>query len=156
MSERDTNKPEIAEQFGQGLLEFVEKTEFGTLQYEAISDFLDLRRLNESLKIDHRNALSSMDDPERNRHWESQARINEYKIAFLEHKISQNESRIKGYQNAYIRLGIGFDELASIAGKEAEEKFPEDKQQQSFYINKIYNGIISKAENIVITKRDTE
>ena len=154
MPERDRNKPEPAEQFGQGLLEFVQSIEFQTPQYEAVSDFLDLRRLQESLKIDNRNALSSMDDPEKNRYWESQTRITELKIAFLEHQISQNQSRVKGYQSAYVHLGIGFDELVSIAGREAEEKFPEDEQQQNFYIGKIFTGVVSKAEDIIVSKRD--
>ena len=127
------------------------KLNLQTPQYEAVSDFLDLRRLQESLKIDNRNALSSMDDPERNRHWESQSRITEFKIANLEHQIIQNQSRVKGYQNAFVHLGIGFDELASIAGREAEDKFPVNEQQQIFYIDKIFTGVVSKAEDIIVT-----
>ena len=154
MPEREINQPESAEKFGQGLLDFVQKTEFQTPQYEAVSDFLDLRRLRASLKIDTRNVLSSMDDPEKNRHWESQTRITEFKIAFLEHQISQNQSRVKGYQSAYVHLGIGFDELVSIAGREAEEKFLEDEQQKTFYIDKKFTGVVSKAEDSIVRKRD--
>jgi len=155
MPERDKNKPETVEQFGQGLLEFVQKTEFQTPEYEAVSDFLDLRRLQESLKIDHRNALSSMDDPEKNRHWESQTRITEFKIAFLEHQISHNQSRVKGYQSAYVHFGIGFDELMSIAGGEAEENFPGDEDQQRFYEAKILNSFFSKIEDAINTIRES-
>jgi len=154
MPERDINKPETAEQFGQGLLEFVQKTEFQTPQYEAASDFLDLRRLQESLKIVNRNAISNIDNSEKNRYWESQTRITEFKIAFLEHQISQNQSRVKGYQNAFVRLGIGFDELMSIAGREAEEKFPENEDQQRFYESKILNSFFNKIEDIIITIRE--
>ena len=154
MPERDKNIPETAEQFGQGILEFVQKTEFQTPQYEAVSDFFDLRRLQESLKIDNGNAISNIDDPEKNRYWESQTRITEFKIAFLEHQINQNQSRVKGYQSAFVNLGIGFDELVSIAGREAEEKFPENEQQQFFYIEKIFTGVVSKAEDIIVTKRE--
>ncbi len=44
--EEGKNGTETAEQQGQRMLEFVQGAEFGTTQYEAVSDFLILKCLN--------------------------------------------------------------------------------------------------------------
>ena len=40
MREGDTPTPETAEQLGQQLLEFIDKAEFGTTEFQAITDYL--------------------------------------------------------------------------------------------------------------------
>ena len=154
MPERETNKADTAEQFGQKILKFVEGTEFGTPQYEAVSDFLDLNRLKESLKTSIRNSHSNNEDPERRSYWESQARITELEIALLNHQADQRQSRVKGYQAAFVRFGIGLEELQSITRKEADEKIPENKQEQINYQDRVYSSVVLKAEDIINGKRD--
>ena len=155
MPERDINVPETAEQVGHGLLEFVERAEFGSPEYQAVSDYIFLKQSEESLRLHQKNASSNAFDPARKTYWESQARISEQKIAILEFQISQNQTRIKGYQSAFIHLGIGLDEMVSIASQEAEKKYPDDREQQSFYVDKIYDGILLQAQDAINSIRET-
>jgi len=154
MQEQDKSNPETAQQVGHRLLEFVEKTEFGTPQYQAVGDLLDLKVLEQSLKQEYKNVLSREDDRESSQYWGSRARITEHKIALLEHQISQHNSRVKGYQSAYVHFGIGLEELYSIANTEANGKFPEDTEQQRFYAENLYDRIFDKAQNSLNTKRE--
>lgn len=152
--EADKRGAETADQQGQLILEFVHGIEFGTPQYEAVSNFFDLKDLEQSLKQEYKNALSREDDRESSQYWGSRARITEHKIALLEYQISQNNSRVKGYQSAYVHIGIGLEELYSIAHTEAEGKFPEDNVEQSFYAENLYDTIFDKAQDVMNGKRD--
>ena len=151
--EEGKNGTETAEQQGQRILEFVQGAEFGTTQYEAASDFFDLKDLEQSLKQEVKNARSKKDDPEGNQYWGSRARISEQKIVLLEHQIDQNSSRVTGYQSAYVHLGIALEELFSIAHREAEGKFPENTEQQNFYVENLYDTVFNKAQDSVNSKR---
>src|SRR5437867_7450855 len=109
MTEWDNKNAESTEQIGGRLLEFVEQAEFGSPQYQAVSDYLFLKQSENSLQIQQQNATSNEDDPERKTYWESQERISQQKIAILQVSIYQNQSRIKGYDAAYTHIGIGFE-----------------------------------------------
>ena len=155
MTEWDKKSAETAEQIGQGLIEFVEKTEFGTPQYQAVSDYLYLKQSEQSLKQLQENALTKDEGSEGKIYWETQARIREQKIALLELQIYQNQSRIRGYDSAYTHIGIGFEHnLVSVAYREAEQLFANDKQQQRFYVSDLYERFFDKAQDTVNGKRD--
>ena len=57
MTEWEFTARETAEEVGQGLMELIEKTEFGTTEYLAISDYLHLKDTEDSLKMAQRNAM---------------------------------------------------------------------------------------------------
>jgi hypothetical protein len=153
MTEWETPKPKTAEQVGNRLLEFVGNTEFGTPEYQAVSDYLHLKQLEESLKIEQRNTLSKDDDPEGKMHWESQARITEQEIAIHRSQIYQRQSQVKGYDGSYTHVGIGFEfDLVDAARKEAQRLYPQDPTQQDFYKSEIQSQYFGKAESIIDQK----
>src|SRR5690349_9473568 len=97
MTEWGNQNSETANQIGKNLIEFVQEAEFGTPQYQAVSDYLFLKQSEKSLQLEQNNG------------WESQARISEQKIALLQLSIYQNQSHIKGYDTAYAHVGIEFE-----------------------------------------------
>ena len=152
MTEWDKKSLETAEQFfGQGLIEFVEKTEFGTSEYQAVGDYFDLQGLYTHWSTELDNAKTNEAD---RLYWESRVRMSETKIALLEHQVNQNKSRVQGYARAYLHMSAGFEDLATVAGIEAKKMFPEEEKQQSSYEEKIYNGVFSKAEDALYRKRE--
>ena len=156
MTERDLPKPETAEQVGNRLLEFIGKAEYGTPEYQAISDYLHLKHLEQSLKIEQRNTISKDDDPEGKMHWESQVRITEQEVAIHRSQIYQRQSQIKGYDGAYTRVGIGFDfDLVGAARKEAERLYPQEPTQRDFYKREIHSQYFGRAESIIDEKVPT-
>ena len=154
MAEQGLDKPKTAEEQGKILIEFARSAEFGSAQYNAISDYLELESLEESLGIVQSNALEKRDDEERTKHWENMAQIDQLKIALLEHEISQNNSRIKGYESAYVHIAIGFEDLRSTASKEAEAKFPNDEILQETEEQSIYDKTHTQFETTISDKRE--
>ena len=154
MSERDKKSPETAEQIGQELIKFIENTEFGTPQYQAVIDYLHLRQLEKSLKLEQANALSKDDGSERKMHWEFEARISEQEIALHKFQIHQNQSRVQGYDSAYTHVGIGFEhDLSDASHREAKVQFPDDKERQRYYVRDLHSEYFGKAQSTVDAKR---
>src|SRR5687768_15525984 len=122
MAEGDRPQPETAEQLGQRLIELVVQTEFGTAQFQAVSDYLDLQSIRR-LRDEHISELAGK--TELRAIEESDLRIYEMKIAFLERQIEQNKSRLPGYSHTYLRVETGFTDLQTVSGLEAEQKFTE-------------------------------
>lgn len=151
--EVEKGKPQSAEELGRELVEFVAKTEFGNPEYQAVSDLIDRKGLEQSLKQEYQNALSKEEEGENSQYGGSRARITEYKIALLEHQMSQCSSRVQGYQSAYVHLDIALSELYSTAHKEAQGKFPDDPEQQYFYAEDLYATVFDRAQNTLNIKR---
>lgn len=151
MAERDTLQPESAEQLGQQLLEFVDKAEFGTAQFRAISDYFDLHTLYGRQKT-YRKPLDggSKNDVS----FESSLRVYEMKIALLEHQIEQNKSQISGYSGAYQHMETALEDIGSIAAAEAEKKYA-DTTERRRYISQIWQVAYDGAHEIVSMKKDT-
>ena len=150
MAERDTSQPETAEKLGQQLLEFVDKTEFGTAQFGAVSDYLDLRTLHSLRELDV-DALSGNNENKTKR--ESDIRIYELKIALLEHQIEQNKSSIPGYSWSYQHVETAFEDVFSLALVESEKMHP-DIQEQESYARQICDVAYAAVHEIVSVKRD--
>lgn len=150
MAERDKPQPETAEQLGQQLLEFVDKAEFGTVQFRAVSDYLDLQALYGFRKwtIDEL-AVNSENQVER----KGDIRVNEIKIALLEHQIEQNKSQISGYSGAYHHLKTSLEDIDSLAKVEAEKRYSGIKEQE-LYVRKIWEVTYNGAHEIVSMKKD--
>src|SRR5688572_12048624 len=110
MAERNTQQPESAEELGQKLLEFVGKAEFGTVEFRAISDYLDMRGYY-GLRKWNIDGLAGKSEAER----ASDIRICEMKIALLEHQIDQNKSQLPGYSGIYQHMETALENIDSRA-----------------------------------------
>jgi hypothetical protein len=150
MTEWETPKPESAEQLGQHLLEFIGGTEFGTTEFQAVSDYVDLSLLRE-LRDENINRLAG--NTENSAITESDTRICETKIALLELQIEQNKSRLPRYSRTFQKVEIGFADLNTVSGLEAEQKFMEFDERNR-YVTEIYHLAFNSAEEIVSRKRD--
>jgi hypothetical protein len=133
MAERDTPQPETAEQLGQQLLEFVDKTKFGTPEFQAVNDYLDLRSLREQ----------EGESP----------RINEIEIALLKRQIAQHKSQLPGYSRTFGRIERDFADLLTVSGLEAQQKFSESSEQDQ-YITQMCQVALNGVQEIVSMKRD--
>jgi hypothetical protein len=151
MAERDTPQPETAEQLSQQLIEFVDKAEFGTVQFRAVSDYFDLQGLY-SLQKTYVEFLEGDAGTKIDR--ESRLRIQEMKIALLEHQIEQNKSQLSGYSGAYYHMENALGEIDGLARIEAEKKHT-DIKEQNLYVGRIREGAYFKARAIVSMKKDT-
>jgi hypothetical protein len=150
MAERNTPKPETAEQLGQQLLEFVDQTEFGRATFKAVSDYLELR----SLYAMRNHGLGSItEDGVTRTTKESDMRIGEMRIALLEHQIGQNKSRLPGYSGGYQHLETAFDDIYSLAMVEAEHQYT-DVSKQEAYTLQMCNTAYERAYEIISMKRD--
>ena len=134
MAERNTPQPETAEHLGLQLLEFVDKTEFGTPEFQAVSDYLDLRSLREEPE----------DDPQ----------INKIEIALLKRQIAQCKSQLPRYSRTFGQIERDFADLLTVSGLEAQQKFSESSEQDQ-YISQICQVALNGVQEIVSMKRDT-
>lgn len=154
MTERREEHDITAEQQGHDLVELARSAEFGTPQYEALSDFFALHALEGKQIQYEKNALSKPDDPEHRQSWESAMRVNEQKIALLEHEIYMRQSRSNGYAKVYLHVDVGFDDLSTLASNEAEVKFPGDEPRQRTEKKEIFSRFFDEAEEIVDQKQE--
>lgn len=121
MPEFDNNDADTAEQLSQELVQFVQSAEFGSPEYKAASDYID----HQALYLDLRQVLNDVfelkNEPEKRLAAESRLRINEIKIAFLEHNIRQNQSDLKGYSDAYNHIDASLGDIAMLASNKDEK-----------------------------------
>ena len=136
---------------GQQLLEFFEKTEFGTAQFKAVSDYLDLKTLHTLREL---NIHTSAGDNEAKTKRESEIRIYEMKIALLEHQIEQNKSQLSGYSKAYQLMETALKDIDTLARVEAEKKHADIKEQKR-YARQIWEVAYDGSHEIVSMKKDT-
>ena len=133
---------------------WVEEKQFGTPEYQAISDYVELQTLEKFWRIYHQNLLSA-DDESKRLSLESQVRINEFQIALLNHQISQSKSRVSGYGKAYSNMVTFFEEeLLWAAQEDALLHFPEDKKKQEEFYYEKYDSVYSNVEDLVYRKRE--
>ena len=152
--EREDGSPETAEQIGKELLKFVGSTEFGTPPYQAASDYLNLQELYQHLRLEKNNERGSKKNTSENWYASSKKRITELKIALLEHQISQNQSRLRGYAYTYFHMESEFDGLGMLVADEAHTKFPSDELTRQVHFDDIYGGFFEKAQDIVFSQRE--
>lgn len=150
MAESNSPKPETAQQSGQKLLEFVDKTEFGTDQFIAVNDYLELRALYAMREFD---IVALTGDPDDRTKKEGNIRIQEIKIALLEHRIAQNKSRLVGYSKSYQHMETAFDNIYSLAMVEASQKFANVSEQEDHAIQ-MQQVAFEGAHEIISMKKD--
>jgi hypothetical protein len=151
MAEKDAPQPETVEQLGQQLMEFVDKAEFGTAQFRAVSDYFDLQGLYSHQKT-YVEILEG--DPRSKVDAESMLRVQEMEIALLEHQIEQNKSQLSGYSGAYQHMETALENISSLALVEAEKKHT-DIEEQKRYVWRIRDVAYNGAHEIVSMKKET-
>jgi len=150
MEGKDTPLLETTEQLRQQLLEFIYKTRFGDPQFQAISDYLDLRSLHNLREYDIDQPVK---DTLKQIKKESDIRINEMKIALLELQVEQNKSRLSGYAHSYQHIQKALEDIYSLAQTEAENKFSDISAQEKHAIS-IRQAAYEDANEIISMKRD--
>jgi hypothetical protein len=132
---------ETAEQMGMRLIELVDKAEFGTPEFQAVSDYLLLEELLTSLNSPDREAGSESDPP-----------VLEIRVALHQNQIEYNKSNIRGYAFGFREIERAVDDLISATIFESEQKHG-DKKDQDAYISEVGNVAMDAVREIVDEKR---
>ena len=150
MTERDKKQAESSAQMREELFGYVNKSEFGTPQFQAISDFILLSDLSVQLDEDKdykRQVMEGKSEIDFNR--ESRLRINEYRIALISNQIDQNKTTMKGYQRSFDFISIS---LANTTEQTSRE--PESAKEYDHDEAKIYNTLYNNVKDIINKKRN--
>ncbi len=123
MPERDRNKLDSAQQEADKLLDQIKNSEFGSVAYQAASDFFQHKVLDRYIGILRERIIKHPDDNEERVDDESRLRIEEVKMALLEHDIEQKQILMKGYANIYGGIGWLGDELNDASDNFAGDTF---------------------------------
>ncbi len=152
MSERAVNQPITAEQWKDYIADFADKLEFGTPEFCAISDFHNLQRLYGEIGRDFHSDLASTNG-EVNLTPQNRTNLILQRIALLEHAIGQNQSRILGYATAYREMAASYQHMVTTAKSEAEKKFPNQEENQTAYVHKIYEHALDDVFDSIYEKK---
>jgi hypothetical protein len=134
MLERD-DAPRTSEQLSQEILQFAQEAQFGTPQYLAINDQLDLHEMVQEIRKSEKPDIEL-----------------QIGYALVEERIKLGESRIEGYSKAYSHIVDLEDKLGAISTEEAIKRYKNEDEIIS-YMNGIYNTTLSKAREIIAEKR---
>jgi hypothetical protein len=153
MSEREVPPLKTPEEIGQDIVGYAEKAEFGTPEFQALSDYFDKENLLNTYNMQIRMAEHPDAHEVSEIKIESIMRVSEMQIALLEHQINQKKSVVPGYDRAMQYIEWGFDQLGvdSIINPEAE-KDGDETELYNFPSNN-YHKFHTKAEEIVYKKR---
>ena len=132
---------------------YVETQPFGSAEYQAISEYIELQTLYETSRSENKWILSPRDESHK-LSMERRARVTDFQIALLDHQISQSQSRVAGYGKAYSKIESFFNEdLLDAARRDAAIRFPGQKEEQERFVSKQYSAIYNDIENAVLEKR---
>jgi hypothetical protein len=141
MPERNINRPKTAEDWGDHISEFAAKCEFGTPEFQALSDLYNLANLSEETKSEEASQFLADGHLVHLPH-ETRVGLILQRIVLLEHSIDQKKATIPGYSKAYNNLTVAFQELNEAARKDADSRFKSDHEQQKSYIYKVYVDVL--------------
>lgn len=148
MKEQGTGNSISVEGWKRHIIEFASKCEFGTPEFQALSDFYQLADLCEDTKSEELSQFAIGGHLTHLPH-EKRLEVIMQRIVMLEHTIDQKKSNIPGYANAFSELSISFHELENATSDAAEINFTNDPAQQTAYVNRIYLEVLeSIAEDI--------
>jgi hypothetical protein len=153
MTDRDPGETGEDLPFGQELISFVEEQKFGTPEFRAVSDCLQLGRLRHTWGDSFRDVAKNKNNPAIGISDESDLRIVEQKIALLEHQIYLGESQLEGYSSAFTHMDNELqNDLAIAANQEGHKKFPSDPNAAAAHSGDLYDDAVEKIEDIVYRK----
>lgn len=137
MKEWGKQAPTSVEEWGHYISEFSSKCEFGTPEFQALSDFYNLANLSEETKSEEASRFIAGGYLTHLPH-ETRVGLILQRIVLLEHSIDQKKTTIPGYSKAYTALQLAFEELNEAAKKDADFRFINDSEQQTSYVHNIY------------------
>ncbi len=153
-TEGDKRTNETPQEVYDRIQQYVEAAPFGSAEYQAISDYIELQTLYQRSRNEDGRILSSKDEAARLSK-QREANITDFQIALLNHQISQSESRVPGYGKAYIKMVSFFEsELADAVNREAVIQFPGGWDAQEKFSGNRYEEIYNKVQNAVFLKRE--
>jgi hypothetical protein len=133
---------------------WVDEKEFGSPEYQAINDYLELESLRGELSIYLGNSLSAK-DLESGARSASSIRITEGQIILLEDHIRERRSQQKGYEATFVRMeSILDDGVIPATDREAEQEFPAEKVKQAGRSHYLYTDFMYDLRDIVYRKRE--
>lgn len=147
-----SKSPEAA---GEDLIEFAEKAEFGSHQYQALSDYFDQQQLlgvyDKQLMLAEHTGNDELNTEVKA---VSRLRITEMQIALLDHQISQKKSAVPGYDRSFRFIESVFDRLGvdSLINPEVERDGDETELYE--FPSDSYHKYHTKVEEIIQQKRD--
>ena len=116
------------------LLDFLRGSPVDSAKYHAFMDYQNENDLNEGLG----DLIAKVNNEPDDLIWHienSQIRIYEHRIAYLEHSIEQKRMSKPGYEDAYLQIWGTCEELGLVLCEEGEEKYPGDsKEKENYYI----------------------
>ena len=141
MKEQAQREPETVEEWTHHISEFASKCEFGTSEFQALSDFYNLARLADYTRGED---VSEFVAEGHLMHLSHEARLGVIlqRIALLEHTIDQKSASVPGYAATYDELSISFQELRGAASAEAKTKYGDNQEQQASYVHSIYERML--------------
>jgi hypothetical protein len=149
MTERVKEGKETSEQMTQELFEFVNKADFDSPQFRAISDCVALNDLYSRIeKISDQIKQNDKNRPETSYEAESRLRISEFEMGLLSNQIYQNKTTIRGYQKAYAYVS---STINGITEQILDE--PENSKKYEGDGAKIYNHLFAEVKDIIDKKR---
>lgn len=140
MAERDDNAPRSSEQMSQEFLHFMQEAQFGTAQYSAINDLLDLRDVSHRLLAARQSG-------------ESDNIKLEIEYALVNERIKLGASRIGGYSRAYRQFVELEEGLGMTLADEAQKRYQSDEERESYW-QSIHDPIMDEAREIILSKRE--
>lgn len=148
-----TGKKESPREVYDRVQKWVEDKQFGTPEYQAVSDYLDLRRLKIELDDSLVNSLSAKDDRTKVK-GASNVRIKEGEIALLKDHIRERSAQQKGYEDAYVRIESQLqDEIGDAVHRDAAAEYPDDKKTQDALADTILDDFIYEVQDVLYRKR---
>ena len=122
MNESGETPLKSPEEVGEDLMAFAEKADFGSPEFQALSDYFDQQKLLGTYQIQLRMAEHPGTGELSEVKTGSRLRISESKIALLEHQIDQKKAVVRGYDRSFQFMESVFDQLGvdSIINPEAE------------------------------------
>ena len=123
------------------LLDYLRGSAVNTAKYQAFLDYKSESELNTTLgELIERINTRSFD-----LQWyedDSQLRITEHKIAYLEHAIDQKKMKEPGYEEAYLTIWGNFNELEQVLCEEGRRKYPDSDEEIDIYIEKVWGEVM--------------
>ncbi len=145
----------------EGIKGDAEKADFGSPQYRALSDYIELKLLREGLLNAQKNLNSAKDPTERNL-YKNEVQLQVLEIAFLRHSIRESERDIKGYDKAHIWIKSQFDSHLAVAIDDEVSRSPigeELTEEVKKGIRKadrrdLYEEVFGMVQDVIYRKRE--
>jgi len=145
---------QTTEQIKDRLIGFVKAAEFGSPEYQAVSDHFDLENLEHDLQEYLSNVISPEDEEGRIRN-ASAARITEMELALHKDRIRQRKSQLKGYEQAQIWIHKQYDlELPMAVYLESMAEFPTDSEKQNRQAANLNGDVYKAVQTTISLKRE--